>query len=319
MTQNTISPLLYAKVTANKTPGAPQPVVSESQTKTVEVNSKKNLGKKCIAFGSAMLALSAVTLGIMMYKGRIFPELKIHDDASKVLSKSESLMQEANSASVKAINQYNDVMSILNKGRENNFATLIQNDRTVEFIPDASDVSVIKYINEFTQNGLARQTVLYKDTQLPQTIEEFQKGSAKTNFYTFYNEVPAKVCTIDKGLERISPKQAKSEVSYVFHDDKIAIAKNSVHPSGETGQYDMEQVIKTDCEYELVNGEMTLYAKNYEYISDDMEEYTKADILYQFDDKKLTSATINHGMENQKHYEPNENGKLVEYEIVDIE
>ncbi|MBQ8475500.1 hypothetical protein IJ531_00400 [bacterium] len=323
MSQNTVSPLLMAKLNNNAAAAVvaakPNVVVEDTAKAVIKEVKKLPSGKKFIAIGAAALAVSAIVVGGLIYKGRLFPEIRIQKDIQKALSQVPDVTREANTALEKAVKQYDEVTSIIQRGQNQGYKEITSENKLIQFIIDEAN-SGIKAIREYSTTGaktLTRQTKIDPETQLPKSIEVF-KNAGKSDFYTYAED---KCTSIDIDLERITSATAQSKVSYIYNSkDNFAVAKNVLHPVNEWGEHDMSKIIKAEYDYEFTDKKLKLFAKNYEYQESAQEDVITAEQLINFKDNKLDNITYNFGKPDKKYWEMNQ-GKLTQYEfsLIDLD
>ena len=174
----TISPLTRAiieknKLNNNQTQAQAQAPAPEIKSDTVELSTKNKTGlidkikanKKIIIPAAIGLATIAGGLIFAIKTGKISFKGKIEQQANEILRESKKIQKTAEEIKVEAQKQYDEIMEILKKAKEEGFKDVVdESGKTIRrFVDDTSAEGAEKIMDELDGDKILRQTYFNPD------------------------------------------------------------------------------------------------------------------------------------------------------------
>ncbi|MBQ8475501.1 hypothetical protein IJ531_00405 [bacterium] len=320
MSQNSVSPLLQSRLNQQNNPQTAQEIkeaveeVKETAQKAGFLKEHKGL----VITAAALAATSAIVVGGLIYKGKLFPELKLQKEGEKILQGLDGAEKEMQALTNDAQKQYNEVMAIIQKGQETGYLPIFEDNKTIQFFQNQENGALTAIEETDAAGELLRRSSIYEDSIA--CIEEFIQGTNKSDLYIY--DANSFVWNVYKGLETIDEANLKCDAAY----DKIFGCGNSLYKDAQmqyswsdTSPYtvtsakeryffngfdeDDENFIRYTQEYSFIpGGELH---RNYDY---------HLDKEFMYKNGKLASA-----QSGDKFYKVNDKGKLKPEKIFQTE
>ncbi|MBR2068976.1 MAG: hypothetical protein IJ877_04355 [Candidatus Gastranaerophilales bacterium] len=275
-------------------------IIHPSQIRETKIQKAKRFISKHKAESAvlAAAAVAAIVAGGLIYKGKLFPELKIKAKGNEILKKSSAIEQEARTSAEYAQKIYQEACASIKAGRNEDFNFIIQNDKRINPLLRNSRTRVIEQQSPLQM--LSRRTSFDIRTKKPVRIEEFIEGTSSKNIY-YYDE-KGFCYELLKGLEDLEGGTSHIDlaISYKRHWPLCAsIKKDAV--------YEGNNLISAKSIYSFDYGKLNSYTKNR---SLGINEEPKSSFEYFFKDDKVSSLTLNSGSKEEKTYKLNSKNKL---------
>ena len=195
----------------NQTKVQAQTPAPEIKSDTVELSTKNKTGlidkikanKKIIIPAAIGLAAIAGGLIFAIKTGKISFKGKIEQQANEILSESEKIKQRASEIAEEGQKQYNEVLAILQKAKEEGFKDVVdKSGKTIRrFVDDTSTEGAEKIMDELDGDKILRKT--------------------------YFNPNNLEISRIDKGITQNPDKTESCAESFIYSDGKLsAFTKN---------------------------------------------------------------------------------------------
>ena len=269
----------------------PQSPIPEIKNDTVELSTKNKTGlidkikanKKVlipVAIGLAAIAgglIYAIKTGKISFKG------KIEQQASEILSESEKIKQKASEIAEEGQKQYNEVLAILQKAKEEGFKDVIdKSGKTIRrFVDDTSTEGAGKIMDELDGDKILRKT--------------------------YFNPNNLEISRIDKGITQNPDKTESCAEDFIYSDGKLSAFIKDFKSNPDKTESCAESFVYS-------NGKLFGFIKDLKWNPDKTASCAE---YFIYSDNKLNSFTKDciieaNGTEKwAKKFTRNEKGKLV--------
>ena len=285
----TISPLTRAiieknKLNNNQTQAQAQAPVPEIKSDTVELSTKNKTrlidkikaNKKIIIPAAIGLAAIAGGLIFAIKTGKISFKGKIEQQAAEILGESKKIQKTAEKIKIEAQKQYDEVMEILKKAKEEGFKDVIdESGKTIRrFVDETSTEGAGKIMDELDGDKILRRTY-FSPSNLE--ISRIDKGITQN---------ADKIESVAQSFDYSNGKLLRFTKDYKWHlDGTQGWAEDFTYSDGKLSEFikdfkqnpDKTQSCAEDFIYS--DGKLFRFEKDYKYNPDGTESWGEIFVL----------------------------------------